>query len=250
MKNILEEERRRILAEYARRGRELPREFYSPARPHNLFATQQRARHALRALSRAGLLPLQCRRALEIGCGAGGILPELESWGVARGNLAGIDINASRVTACSRLLAAYRGRDGRLLSPGAMIVHGDASALPWASGTFDLVVLSLVMTSILDDAMRTAVALESLRVLAPRGCILWYDFAFDNPRNAHVRAVKRSDLKRLFPDCDYSLSRVTLAPPVSRRLVARSWLAAVLLESTTLLNTHLLGTIRPRTTGL
>jgi hypothetical protein len=100
------------------------------------------------------------------------------------------------------------------------------------------------MTSILDAAVRATVARESLRVLRPRGCILWYDFTFDNPRNPDVRGVKRREIAELFPDCEIRLKRVTLARPPSRKVVPVTWIGALLLESIRILNTHLLGIIR------
>jgi SAM-dependent methyltransferase len=245
----LDAERQRIREAYARRERDIPADFYSPTRPSNLFAIQQRARQALTALSGAGLVPLRGRRVLEVGCGSRGWLPEMEAWGIDRRDLAGIDLDHDRVAACRRLLAGERGESGRLLSPGAEILEGDASALPWPAETFDLVIQSTVMSSILDANMRVEVAKESLRVLQTRGCILWYDFEFDNPCNPDVRGVTRRDIARLFPDCEIRLRRVTLAPPLSRKIVPVTWVGALLLESLRILNTHLLGIIRKPGTG-
>jgi hypothetical protein len=84
------------------------------------------------------------------------------------------------------------------------------------------------------------------RVLKPDGAILWYDFSYNNPRNPAVRKVSANEIKALFTDCDVDLARVSLAPPIARRLVERSWLAASVLERLKLLNTHYFGVIRPR----
>jgi hypothetical protein len=83
-----------------------------------------------------------------------------------------------------------------------------------------------------------------LRVVKPTGLILWYDFFFDNPKNVNVRGIAGREIQRLFPGCSVKLQRVTLAPPLTRRLAARSWLACSLLEAIPLLRTHLLGVIR------
>lgn len=237
-------ERQRIRKVYERRKREVPADFYSPTRLSNLFLIQQRGRQGLAALSRAGLLPLRGRRVLEVGCGARGWLTELEMWGVERGKLAGIDLDPDRVTECRHLLAADRDEHGQVLSPGAEILEGDASALPWAEGSFDIVIQSTLMTSILDGEVRAAVAHESLRVLRPGGCILWYDFSFNNPHNPDVRAVTRREIGELFAGCQIRLRRATLAPPISRKLVPLTWVGALLLESIKILNSHLLGIIR------
>ena len=67
--------------------------------------------------------------------------------------------------------------------------------------------------------MKQAIAREMLRVLKPQGSILWYDFFMDNPRNSNVRGIGRRELASLFPDCRIWLRRVTLAPPLARRIV-------------------------------
>jgi hypothetical protein len=83
-----------------------------------------------------------------------------------------------------------------------------------------------------------------LRVLAPGGAILWYDFFVDNPSNPHVRGVRRREIEALFPGCRVSLRRATLAPPLARRIVPVSWNLAALLESLRVLDTHYFGMIR------
>jgi hypothetical protein len=100
------------------------------------------------------------------------------------------------------------------------------------------------LTSILDDGMKKAVAIEMLRVLKPAGIILWYDFLFNNPKNPQVRGIGAREIRALFPDCLVTLRRITLAPPIARRLVPVTWIGALLLEKITFLNTHYLGIIR------
>jgi hypothetical protein len=82
-----------------------------------------------------------------------------------------------------------------------------------------------------------------LRVLKPRGLVLWYDFHVGSPRNRDVRAVGRSEIAGLFPGCSMSLQRVTLAPPIARLAAPRSWLLCRLLDAIPLLRTHYLGVI-------
>jgi len=81
------------------------------------------------------------------------------------------------------------------------------------------------------------------RVLEPGGVILWYDFRYDNPRNPHVRGIGAREIRSLFPGCTVRLRRVTLAPPIARRLVPFSWTVAYLVEKLPLLRTHYLGVI-------
>ena len=72
--------------------------------------------------------------------------------------------------------------------------------------------------------------------------MLWYDFAYDNPRNPDVRGVRASEVRSLFDGLDVHLRRITLAPPIARRIP--DLLLPVfypLLSAVPLLRTHYLG---------
>jgi|SRR5215218_2140941 len=218
----------RILEELRRREREIPADFYSLDQPANLFLRQGQERALRKALEEIGRLA--GKRVLEVGCGSGNWLEMMEEK-LEGASLAGIELDPGRAAS-----AAAR-------FPGADIRSGDASRLPWESGSFDIVLQSTVFSSILDPDMRRAVASEMLRVLAPGGAILWYDFFVNNPSNLHVRGVRRREIEALFPGCRVALRRTTLAPPLARRIVPVSWNLAALLESLRVLDTHYFGVI-------
>jgi hypothetical protein len=94
--------------------------------------------------------------------------------------------------------------------------------------------------------MRHRVAAEMMRVLRPEGRIVWYDFLYDNPSNPNVQGIPVRELRKLFPAHGWKVWRVTLAPPLARRLVPISWPLAALLEATRLLNSHAMGVAWPR----
>lgn len=234
----------RILEEYGRRAQLVPAARYLPTEPSVLFMIHQRARVLLQMMRAEGLVPLAGRKLLEVGCGTGNWLADFEAWGVERGGIAAIELDPARGAQAQARFAALRDETGRLLSPGANIRIGDASSLPWADASFDLVLQSTVFTSILDETMRTAVASEMMRVAKPEGAILWYDFFRDNPRNPAVRGVRRREILSLFPGRKVRMRRVTLAPPIARLVVPLSWTVAQLLEKARALNTHYVGIIR------
>jgi ubiquinone/menaquinone biosynthesis C-methylase UbiE len=227
-----ETESERILREYERRAREIPADFYALSQPANLFSYQGQQRALLAALARAGMLPLESQPILDIGCGHGQWLSHFETLGARREKIAAIDLDAGRAAAAQERF------------PGADIRIGDAAHLPWADASFAIVTQSTVFTSVLDGPTRGAIATEMLRVLKPGGVIVWYDFLFDNPHNANVRGVKAGEIHRLFPGCRMELRRITLAPPVARRIVPLSWPLARFFEYLRLMNTHYLGVIR------
>lgn len=221
-----------IIEEYRRRDRELPADFYSLHHVPNLYMRVGQLRGLAWALKVSKLAPLADRKILEVGCGRGNWLAIYESFDAKRVNLAGIELHAGHA------------EETRQKFPTADIRAGDATRLPWNDGQFDIVFQSLMFTSILDDQMKQAIAREMVRVCKPGGAILWYDFNVNNPNNPHVRGVKRREIAALFPDCTIRLRRLTLAPPIVRRLAGVSWLGCELLEKLSLLNTHYFGVLR------
>ena len=104
--------------------------------------------------------------------------------------------------------------------------------------------LSEPFSSILEEEQRRIVAGELRRVIRSGGVLMWYDLRVDNPRNSDVRAVPSRALADLFPSWSIQLRSVTLAPPLARMVVPRSWLAAQMLSALPLLRTHALGCLR------
>lgn len=227
-------ETHRALTENRRREREFPKDFYALTRPANLFTRHGQERALQRALGHANLLPLAGKQVLDVGCGDGQWFHFFEALGASSGAIAGLDLDHTRIAAC------------RARYPLVDLRTGNVAALPWGDASFDLVFQSTLFTSILDDGLRAHAVAEMRRVLRPDGAILWYDFAYDNPNNPNVRGIGRRQLQRLFGDMDLTTWRVTLAPPVVRRLVPISWTLAVVLESLRIANTHLVGLLRPR----
>ncbi len=224
-------ERSRVEAEYERRGNEIDGELYSPWHPAEVFLRSERKRIAARMLHAAGGFPRSEHQCLEVGCGAGGWFSDLLSWGPRQSDLHGIDVNGGRID---------RARE---LFPAAEFRLDDAVEMPWDDSTFNLVIASTVFSSILDQSVRRLVANEIIRVLAPRGALLWYDFAFNNPRNSNVRGINRKEIRNLFPELHGRIRSITLAPPIARVIAPRSWPLATFLEAIPLLRSHLLAVL-------
>jgi SAM-dependent methyltransferase len=225
----------RLRAEYADRDRRLAGSgLYSPLHPANLFAKQQRLRVMLSLLRRHGFESLADKRVLEIGCGRGGILSEFLVCGASPEQLHGAELLPNRLA------------DARARLPRLPLTCADGQNLPYRSGSFDLVVQFTVFSSVLDRSIKRNIAQEMLRVLRrPDGVILWYDFWL-NPTNRQTRGVRPAEIRELFPGCEFDSRRITLAPPIARRLVGISRAAAAFLERIKLLNTHYLVAIRPK----
>lgn len=221
----------RLQDAYADRARRLAgSDRYTPFNPVHLFTLQQRQRAVLKLLRKEGFAPLAGRAVLEVGCGAGCVLHEFLGYGADREGLHGTDLRPAAVMAARACL-------GELA-----LTISDGQALPYPSAHFDLALQYTMFSSILEPAIKDALAAEMLRVLKPGGMLIWYDFIW-NPANRQTRGITRAELRALFPGCRLHSRRITLAPPLARRLVGISWLLAAALERAGLFNSHLLAAI-------
>jgi len=202
-----------------------------------LLALQEVERELLfllgRALKRTGSHDLSQTRALDVGCGVGYWLRRMIDWGIAPANAHGIDLLSDRVERARAHLPA-----------ACDIRHADARALPWPDGHFGLVSQFVMFSSVLAPELRVAIAREMLRVTAPGGLILWYDFHVDNPRNPDVKGVRMGEVRRLFPGTEIEARRVTLAPPLARVLLPRFQAVYNLLRMVPGMRTHWVTVIR------
>jgi SAM-dependent methyltransferase len=194
---------------------------WSADNPVARFAAEGRLR-GLRALlpdltARFG--PPSGWRVLEAGVGSGGLLPWLrDEAGVPEDRLAGIDLSGDRILAAARAL------------PRADVRPGSAAELPWPSASFEIVVASTLFSSVLDPDLRSRIAGECLRVLAPGGVVLWYDMRDDFLLAGVFRRLAkpaedwlgRGEIARLFPGCTLRLRRATLFLPLARPLLSVS----------------------------
>jgi SAM-dependent methyltransferase len=182
-------------------------ERYSRLRSDVLLSAQEKQRALAALLTARAPRPLHELKVLEIGCGDGANLLELIWLGLTPGNLTG-----------NELLPERTARARRNLPSETKIVEGDAAKLGFDSDSFDVVYQSTVFTSLLDSEFRQQLASRMWEWLKPGGGVLWYDFVYDNPNNADVRGVGTNEVRRLFPSADITIRRVTLAPPISRRV--------------------------------
>lgn len=129
--------------------------------------------------------------ALDLGCGTGIQTHALAQLGL---HVTGIDISPE-------MLARARARQ----IPGAVLVEGDASSLPFADASFDLVISVTAMEFMPDPAR---VAREAMRVLRPGGRLVlgvlaegtaWAELYRAVPLFAAARFFTPADLQALLP---------------------------------------------------
>jgi len=202
---------------------------WDPANAGNQHMVAERKRLARRLLEEQGWIPLGDRRVLDVGSGTGAELAWFRELGAAPSHLVGIDLIPERV---DRARGAY---------PDLEFHAGNAEQLPFPDRSFGLVLVYTVFSSILDSRMAANVAREIVRVMAPDGGLLWYDFRYDSPSNPNVRGVGLARVHELFPSLQGRMVSITLVPPVARRLGKATGIAYPALSRVPLLRSHLMG---------
>lgn len=205
----MKQETEAIRARYSRRATNVDSRRYSMLTAANWQTVQERQRAMLRLFQAVGLIELGGLRLAEVGAGTGGNLLELLRAGFAPENLIGVDLLPERAEVARHVL------------PSAVrFESGDATELFIEPGSLDIVYQSVVFSSLLDNAFQLCLAQAMWRWLKPGGAVLWYDFTYNNPANPDVRGVPISRVRALFPEGLIRSQRITLAPPLARRVAA------------------------------
>ena len=218
-----------IAERYARRQ---VGDLYSPLRPEVWQAQHERQRVLAALFTRHLRKPIAELDVLEVGCGHGDHLLELLRLGCSPERLRGNELLPERAAAARRRLPA-----------ATVLLPGDALQIEQPAASCDLVVQHTVFSSILDDAFQQRLADRMWSWLRPGGAVLWYDFTYDNPRNPDVRGVPLQRVRALFPQARIDTRRVTLAPPIARRVVRLHPAAWRVCNALPLLRTHVLAWI-------
>jgi SAM-dependent methyltransferase len=202
---------------------------WSLANRGNRAALDERQGAIKQMLAAKGWLPLGKRPVLEVGCGSGAELARTIELGADPHSLVGVDLLAERVASAKE---AYPELDLRV---------ANAERLEFSDGRFDIVLALTLFSSIKDPVMARNVAAEIERVLGPGGAVIWYDFRYDNPRNPNVTGMTEARVRALFPHFSGPLRRVTLLPPLARRLGPLTPALYPMLGLAPPLRTHLVG---------
>ncbi|MCO5124185.1 MAG: class I SAM-dependent methyltransferase [Rhizobacter sp.] len=218
-----------IRARYARRPEAVHDPRYRMLNPAVWQSVQERQRVILRLFARERVAHLSTLRLLEVGCGSGGNLLELLRLGFMPEHLTAIELLPERCAQARHVLPAALN-----------VIEGDALQADVAAASQDVVFVSTVFSSLLDDAFQQRLADAMWRWLRPGGAVLWYDFTYDNPRNPDVRGVPLSRVRALFPKARVTARRVTLAPPIARAVCRLHPALYTLFNALPPLRTHLL----------
>ena len=167
----------------------------------------------LRLLKRLGAA--QSDSILEVGCGSGALVEELEAHGYD--SVVGLDMSPLAVSA-----AHSRGVDS--------VVQGDATALEYEDDSFDIVIASDVLEHLMNERLALS---EWNRVLKPSGQLVIFvpAFAFlwsqHDVENQHYRRYSRSMLESVLLQSEFTIDRIgywnawLFAPLTGVRMIRR-----------------------------
>jgi ubiquinone/menaquinone biosynthesis C-methylase UbiE len=150
-----------------------------------LFQTLATERSFIRAFSQI-TEPASTLKVLDIGCGSGAGWYQLFRLGVKPNNMTGIEIQSERLDHVADLY------------PQATAVLGDASCIPLADGSFDLVYESTLFATLTDDHLRKDIASEMIRVCKSSGYLLLIDWRIQKFWDPNFGVLNKRELKRLF----------------------------------------------------
>ncbi|WP_439578548.1 class I SAM-dependent methyltransferase [Elioraea sp.] len=150
---------------------------------------------------RAGLDPTE--RVLDLGCGIGRMTVPLTQYLAETARYEGVDVDAAAIAWCARAITpvypqfTFRHLDviHPLYNPAGTLA-AEHAALPFASASFDVVLLVSVLTH-LDRAAVRRYAAEIARVLAPGGRCFATAFLLNGPARA---GIATGSARPAFPD--------------------------------------------------
>lgn len=226
-----QEETEKIKIRYEKRKSNRSVQDHDAAKSFIFFMSKERERIYTQLLQKQFNSRIKNITLLEIGAGNGGNIAFFKDIGISASSIYANELLEDRI------------QNLRENHPEVHILPGDArKLLPDYSHSFDVVFQSTVFTSILEPEFKKELADCCLKLLKPDGMVLWYDFAFDNPKNKDVKGIKKKEIRALFPNCNIAFYKVTLAPPIGRR-VGKLY---PVLNALPFLRTHLVAAITPK----
>lgn len=215
-----EDETARIREVYGQRDRRGRSRLYSWDRLDAAYTAYRQRLAWIKALKAAGFQDLADLQVLDVGCGSGGWLRMLLDWGASANHLHGVDLLPDRIA-----------RAKALSPPGMDFRVGNALSLDFSEGSMDLVAASTVFSSVLDPAVRLALAREMARVVRPGGYVMIFDYAVSHPRNPDTTGIGKKEIIRLFPHLKLLHTfKLIFPPPLLRLLPTKLLPLAHLLE--------------------
>jgi ubiquinone/menaquinone biosynthesis C-methylase UbiE len=133
---------------------------------------------------------------LDVGCGRGLLLVGAAQR-LTTGKAIGVDVWVPGAVTGNRPESAVENAALQGVSERVEVKHGDARQLPFADGTFDVIVSNFVLHEMKIGADRAKMVREMVRVLKPGGCLALADFIFTGQCVRELHEAGLLDVKRL-----------------------------------------------------
>lgn len=176
---------------------------------------------------------LSTLKVIDMGCGLGHELARLKDLGLQSHNLFGLDINEERIL---KAKDSYQDITFNMMS---------ALDTGYEDGSFDIIMLYTVFSSIPDYNLKLKIAQEMRRLLSKNGIIIIYDMRYPNPSNKSINPLRLSQVEKLFDGMHIQSQSITLIPQIARQLSNRC--AYNLLHSIPIMRSHAFYVIRHKT---
>lgn len=159
----------------------------------------------------AGIESLAGLDICDLGCGSGDFLGLMPSFGANPQRLVGVEFMPDRLAAA------------RLAYPALHFEPAPGDRIPLPDGSCDLVICSLVFSSVHSADLRQRLAEDCARVLRPGGYVFWWDLF----HLADLEPPATLDPRALFPGWSITEQRVAWRPLPSAGMSRRLWRYAV-----------------------
>lgn len=229
---VFSEEVSSIVTRYDRRAAKDKSRIYSLASPACFLSSFEKNRLLLKILCKNFGHDFVNKKYLEVGCGTGTNLCQFITWGISGEELAGNDVYVPSL-----------GVTKKRLPLSVDLQQGNFLDCSYTDKKFDVILFSTVLSSILDEGFRQECLRYAYNLLEREGIVIIYDFTYNNPWNKDVKKFQLKKIKQSAPWDSYHFQRVTLCPPLARKLEFFPFLIKML-TAVKLLDTHVIGFLK------
>lgn len=209
----------RIREAYAERDRKISataweEDIYHPRHPIGRLFYEHNHAILVDALNHLGI-DLTDTTILDFGCGEGGWLRFLLELGANPANLHGVDLSDRRITAA------------REINPAIDLATSSGGNIPFPENEFDIVMQTVVFSSVVDKDLAKSLLAEMCRVTKPGGYIFWIDHK--KSHSASLAGYPVELLAEWLPECSL-VYRESVHPRYFRNWSHHPWLCRLLYE--------------------
>ena len=212
-----------------------PQQQWNALHPLEFGYRSQQLKCLAEMLYAQGFVSLEGMRILDVGCGTGRLLGSLGAVGARPDMLEGIDLNSDAI------------KFAKERYPGISFQCVQGGHIPFPDNYFDLVIQSVVFSSIALPGLRQHLASEMLRVTRGGGFVYWWDM----PCTLREYGSESIAPMILFPGLVCTRRNVAWLPKPSEGIAKRRWRYSVgwVMDLVAARPTHVAALLGPKIAG-